>query len=318
MSVAVIDGDLIGFKASAACETRFVIATHKQSNRTKRFDNRTKFKDWLKSQDKWEESDFDITDDRDVEPIANCLHTVKSMINNIQEMSGCSEVKIVVQGEGNFRDNLLLPTKYKSSRQDQIRPAHLKEVQGYLINKYKAERANGKESDDFLSMYAWEGFKTKKKIVQCTVDKDANQCQGWLLNWDKMQEPEFISGLGDIHLDNKGKLRGKGRKWLYIQATVGDPSDCYKPTELTTFRYGEKAAFNDFNDLKSDKECWQKMNDLYSKWYPEPFTYTAWNGEEVNATYIDMMQLYVDAAHMLRWEGDRVIVRDVLEKMRII
>jgi len=317
MSLVVLDGDLIGFKASAACEKRFIRAVHKGSNRSKEFQHRTAFRDWLKEQEKWEETDFDIIDDRIVDPIENCLHTVKVMVDNIWKGSGCSEFKIVVQGEGNFRDGLLLPTKYKSNRTDSIRPLHLKEVQGYLVGKYKAEKANGQESDDVLAAYAYEGFKTKKRIVQATVDKDAKQCMGWLYDWDKMQEPKFISGLGELSLNSKGKVDGYGRKWLYLQSVIGDPSDAYKPTELAGVKYGEKTALKDFSGLQTDKDCWRKMVDLYKSWYPEEAKYTAWNGEEIVASYLDLMQMYLDCAHMRRWVGDQLNVRDTLNRLEI-
>lgn len=317
MSLCIVDGDLIGFKAAAACETRFIIVTHKQSKRSKQFNNRTEFKEWLKQNDRWSEDDFEIQDDRAVEPIANCLHTVKAMLKNIQAATGCSELKVVVQGEGNFRDNIPLPVKYKSGRQDMIRPHHLGEVKDYLLRKYKAEKANGCESDDILSMYAWEGYKRKKRYVQCTIDKDAKQCSGYLYDWDKMSEPKFIEGLGQVFLNSKNKLDGFGRKWLYYQATVGDPSDSYKPTQLCKATYGEKSFFKDFADLKTDKECWQKIHDLYLSWYPEEFMYTDWTGEGRVSNHIDMMQSYFDCAHMRRWKDDRIVVKDILDKMGV-
>ena len=312
MSLCVIDGDIVGFKAAAACETRFIRAVHTESGKEKEFKHRTEFRSWLKTQDKWQEGDFTVIDDRQVEDIANCLHTIKVMVNNIFESSGCDDLKIVVQGDGNFRDELPLPTKYKGGRQDMIRPLHLKEAQSYLISKYKAERANGQEGDDILAAYAYEGFKSKKKIVQCTTDKDAKQCAGWLYNWDKMQEPIFIQGLGKLEINSKGKLDGYGRKWLYYQATCGDPSDSYNPAELAKAKYGEKSFYKDFTELETDKACWLKMEEIYKKWYPETFTYTAWDGVNHTVDHIDIMQIYMDCAHMRRWEGDQIDVRKVL------
>lgn len=317
MSLAVIDGDIISYKVAAACERRSIIVTHKQSGRSKEWNTRTEFKDWLVINDKWQLEDFDIEDKQTPEPIEFCLTTVKQMVNNIHKMSGCGEVKLVVQGTGNFRDDLLLPTKYKSSRSANIKPLLLGGVKEYIVRKYKAELAHGWESDDVLSAYAYEGFRTKKKIVQCTPDKDAKMCSGWLLNWDKMTEPKFISGLGTLFLDAKGKLDGYGRKWLMYQASVGDSSDCYKPTELTKYKYGEKSALKDFGELQTDKECWERLATLYKTWYPEQFTYTAWNGEQVEADYLHMMQLYIDAAHMRRFKEDKLNVKEILGKLGV-
>jgi hypothetical protein len=311
MSLVVIDGDLISYKASAASEKRTIVVTNTKKSK-KEFANRTEFKEWAKENNRPLE-DFTIEDIQTEEPIENCLHTVKMMLEGIHQASGCDEMKVVVQGVGNFRDDLLLPTKYKSNRAGQAKPVHLAEARSYLLGKYKAETANGWESDDVLAAYAYEGFKTKKRIVQATIDKDAAQCMGWLYNWDKMNYPEFVSGLG--HIDAKGK--GQGRKFLYYQMVVGDPSDCYKPTELVSFKYGAASAFKDFGSLETDKECWLKMKELYQLWYPEEFSYTAWNGDEVKADWVSMMQLYADCAHMKRFEGDRLNVKETLNKLEI-
>lgn len=313
MSLVVVDGDLISYKASAASETRTILVTNKDTGKTKEFANRTAFKDWGKEECK-DISMYSIEDVQTPEPLENCLHTVKMMLQGIHEASGCKEMKVVVQGEGNFRDSLLLPTKYKSNRSENQKPIHLTEARNYLLGKYKAEQAHGQESDDVLASYAYEGYKSKQRIVQATIDKDANQCAGWLLNWDKMKEPQFISGLGTITKDGKGI----GRKFLYYQMVVGDPSDCYKPTELTKFKYGAASAFKDFGELTTDKECWERMKELYRSWYPEDFTYTAWNGEEVQGGWLQMMQLYADCAHMKRYEGDRLDVEITLNKMGLL
>lgn len=310
MSLVVVDGDLISYKASAASETRTILVTNKDTGKTKEFANRTAFKDWGKEECK-DISMYSIEDVQTPEPLENCLHTVKMMLQGIHEASGCKDMKVVVQGEGNFRDSLLLPTKYKSNRAENQKPIHLTEARNYLLGKYKAEQAHGQESDDVLASYAYEGYKTKQRIVQATIDKDANQCAGWLLNWDKMKEPQFISGLGSITKDGKGF----GRKFLYYQMVVGDPSDCYKPTELTKFKYGAASAFKDFGELNTDKECWEKMKKLYQSWYPDDFTYIAWSGEEVEGSWLQMMQLYADCAHMKRFEGDRLDVKNTLDKM---
>lgn len=311
-SLCVIDGDLISYRASAASETRTILVTNTEHGSSKEFANRTEFKAWASENNK-DVADYKIEDVQTPEPVENCLHTIKVMLENIHKASGCDEMKVVVQGKGNFRDNLLLPTKYKSNRSNMQKPVHLTEAKNYLLGKYKAETANGRESDDVLASYAYEGFRDKKRIVQATIDKDARQCSGWLYDWDKMTEPQFIQGLGKI--DAQGK--GYGRKFLYYQAAVGDPSDGYKPTELVTYKYGAATAYKDFGELQTDKECWQQLANLYKMWYPEDFTYTAWTGEVVEADWKWMLQMYLNCAHMQRWDGDRINLEMVLDKMGV-
>lgn len=317
MSLVVIDGDLISFMSSAACEDRFITARHKQSGRSKQFGTRTLFKQWLSENPRWDIDDFEIVDERNVEDVANCLHTIKMMVSNIVTKAGCKDLKIVLEGEENFRNDILLPSRYKSNRKDMLKPALLGEARDYLRRKYRAEFANGWEADDVLSAYAYEGYKTKKRIIQATIDKDALQCPGWLFNWNKMESPEHIHGLGELHTDSKGKVRGKGRKWLYFQWISGDSSDGYKPSSLADCKFGEKSAFSVLSPCDTDKECLIAIRDLYQSWYPEEFTYTAWNGEEINSNYKHQMQMYLDCARMRRWKDDVVLVEDMYEKMEI-
>ena len=56
--ICIIDGDLLAFKASAANETRGIIALHKPSGRTKSFKHRTELKETIG--DKFPIEDFDI------------------------------------------------------------------------------------------------------------------------------------------------------------------------------------------------------------------------------------------------------------------
>lgn len=316
--LVVIDGDLIGFKAAAACETR-TIDVYKGEDFVGNFKHRTEFKASIAGGDTLFE-DFTIQDKQEVESLPNCLHTVKAMIQGIKEACGVSEVKVVVQGDGNFRDELLLPTKYKGARVGNIKPLLLSDCRNYLIRQFKAELANGQESDDVLAAYAYEGFTNKKYIVQASTDKDANSNVGYLYNWDKMDKPVLINGLGELVRDSKGKVSGTGRKWFYHQILFGDRADSYIPYELSGKRFGEKASFDILNCLTTDKECWQSVYDTYKLWYPEPFEYTAWNEVVVQGSALQQMQMYIDCAHMRRFGGDtpdRVVAEDVLTKLGV-
>lgn len=316
-NMVVVDGDLVTFKAAAACETR-TIDVHDGSEFFGNFPNRTAFKAFLKSKipDKTIE-DFEVTDKQEVESIANCLHTVKVMLQSIQAVCEVSHVKVIQQGDGNFRDQLLLPSKYKGNRVDSIKPLLLGECKDYIARQFDNEYANGQESDDVCASYAYKGFTEKKRIIQASTDKDANSNVGFLYNWDKMDKPEMIHGFGSLERNVKGKVSGKGRVWFYHQILFGDRADHYCPYELTQSKFGEKASFDTLSKLSTDRECWQAIYDTYIKWYPEPFEYIAWNGDVVKGDALQQMQMYIDCAHMRRYDGDRLNVQDILSKMGV-
>lgn len=313
--IAVIDGDLLAFKASAANEVRSIKALHKPSQRSKIFKHRTELKELIG--DKFPIEDFEIEDVQECEDISHALHTVKRMIKNICDSCNTDQFEIYLSGKDNFRDELELPQKYKGNREGLMIPLQLKEVKRYLIDFQKAEIVIG-EADDKISMRQWEGLKNKHKVIGCSTDKDSMGTDGYVFNWDKMTEPMLVKGLGEIYLDEKGKVRGHGAKWKYLQWIVGDTIDGLNPCYLAKIKYGEKSGYKLLRDLQTDRECWKAIHDLYKSWYPEEVTYTDQCGREVRKDYLGIAQVYWDGIHMLRWEGDFVDIREVMQKMEII
>jgi len=311
--LAVIDGDTVAFRAAAMNERRSIVVTHKPTGRTSEFDNRTAFKEHIGT--KWDILDFDIEDKQTPEDIRYALGAAKATIKSICEKLDTSNYKVVMSGEGNFRLDIPLPKRYKHKRPE-AKPLQLKAVRDYLIKHHAADVTSGCEADDVLAQWAWRGFKEGKEIVQCSQDKDAYSNAGYLYNFVKDEDILYISGLGELHLEGT-KVKGTSRKWEYAQIMLGDSVDCYKPTDLCKVKFGDKSVYNLLVDLKTDKECWEAMACTYKLWYPEPVCYKAWDGVEHTKDYLDILQMYVDCAHMRRWENDRVIVKDVLTKLKI-
>ena len=83
-------------------------------------------------------------------------------------------------------------------------------------------------------------------------------------------------------------------------------------------RFGDKAIWDLLKDCKTDKEALQTVYNKYKEWYPSPVTYTAWDGKEYTVSHVEILQMIVDCAHMRRFEGDRVVIENVLDKLQII
>lgn len=314
--IVVIDGDEIAFQIAAACETRSILATNLISKQGCEFKHRTEMKKFLQGLDIPEEF-FSIEDLQVADELPNALHSVKVVVDNIKSACKADKIEMYISGKDNFRDNIPLPSKYKDNRKDTIRPLLLNDIRAYLVKKYSATVVDGVEVDDVLCYRMWNGYKSKQKIIGATIDKDACGSSGWLYNRDKMTEPEFIEGLGELYLDSKGKVRGKGRKWLYTQWLIGDPTDFYNPCEICKVKYGEKSAYKLLKDLTNDKECVQAVYNQYKEWYPSEVKYTDWQGNEVVTDVIGIMQMYLDCARMRRWDGDTVNVKDMLSKLGV-
>lgn len=315
-TIAVIDGDLLAFKASAANETRSIEALHNPTGRTKVFKHRTELKETI-DLEKFPLDTFTITDKQEAADLSYALHTVKKMIEGICKVCKTDQYEIYLSGSDNFRDKLPLPSKYKGNRDGMIRPLQLTEVKEYLIKVHKAEVVVG-EADDKISIRQYDGVKSKTKIIGCSTDKDSLGTDGWIYNWDTMEKPMLVKGLGELYIDDKGKVRGHGSKWKYLQWIVGDTIDGLNPCELAGVKFGEKSGYKILVDLQTEKDCWQAVHDLYLKWYPESVEYIDQNGVKCCADYLDIAQVYWDGIHMLRWEGDKVNIREVMQRMGIV
>lgn len=314
--IAVLDGDEICYSIAAACEDRTIKATNQLNNEFSSFKHRTELKKFLHGLEV--PDDFYLIEDVQVaDDIANACHSVKVSVDSIKQACKADKIEVYLSGKDNFRDLIPLPTKYKSNRQDQLRPILLDEVRAYMVKKYKAVIVNGEEVDDVVCHRMWDGAKAGQKIIGVTRDKDSLGSTGWLYNRDKMTEPEYIEGLGELHIDAKNKVRGKGRKWGYLQWLIGDTTDGYRPTEICGAKYGEKSAYKLLEPLKTDKECIQAVYETYKSWYPNEVKYVDWQGNEVVTDVIGIMQMYMDCYRMRRWRGDSVSVKELLIKMGI-
>lgn len=215
----------------------------------------------------------------------------------------------------------LLP--YKGNREGVLRPLLLDEMKQYVIDSHNAKLVIGIEADDACSMATVEGYKawkkagrTGKRTIACAVDKDALQTEGWHFNPNKDEEPRLIEGFGGLWLDDKGKVTGSGRMWLYQQVANGDASDNYCANCFSEKKWAEKGAFAALKDCTTDKEAFTALVGVFKKLYPEKKTVEGCKGPvEIDAMYV--MQECFTMAMMLRHEGDSINVKSVLDKLGV-
>lgn len=314
--IAIIDGDLIAYRAAAANETRSVRVTHKVTGQVTEHAHRTGFKEHIKGI--FEADEFLIEDVQTPEDIKFALNGAKSSIKSLCDACEADEYEVYLSGKTNFRDALPLPTKYKSSREGGIRPMQLKECREYLVKHHEAFHAEGCEADDKLAQRCYEGLRSGDITIACTIDGDQNGVAGWMYNWNKMSAPKLVSGLGSIELikDNKD-FDGYGRKFFFAQWVLGDATDCFKPCEIAKKKFGVVAMYNLLKDCNTDRECVEAVYKQYKTWYPGVVEYTCWEGKQHTTDAIGLMDLYAACAHMVRFPGDRIDTRKLLTKLEI-
>lgn len=322
--VLVLDGDEIAFQIAAACEQRGILVTNKTNESQHGFKTRTQLKEFLHGLEVPEDF-YSVEDTQIAEPIANACRTVKAKLNTLKEKFQTENVELYFSGKDNFRLALPLPEQYKSSRADKIKPLLLSELKEYMIKYHNAKIVDGDEADQMVAQRMWDGYKSGRKIIGITEDKDARSNQGWLYNPAK-DELTFIDGYGGLIKDEKGKVRGYGRSWLYHQLLIGDWStDHFCPRQIIKAvtgkvpKFGEVASYNLLSECKTDKEAWVVVHNQYLSWFgKEPFSYVSWSGETFTGDYLDALQMIWDCAFMKRFPDDNVKVRNVLKKLGVI
>lgn len=315
-TTAIVDLDTPCYAAAAVCDNRSVLVKHEPTGKTKVFKNRTEFKDLLKSKGKSNFEEYSFEDIQEPEPIENACHTLKMGINRILEAVEPDEVIYVISGSSNFRDNLPLPTKYKSSRASILRPALLGDVREFVKKKYKPLVTQNEEADDMQIYLGYEELYKGNKPVLVSIDKDCLAYSGlFIFNQDKSElGVQEIPKLGYLEIDSKNKVRGKGFLWYCFQHLVGDIVDGYRPTDLTNVKFGEKSAYKILVGCKTEQEALLAVLDTYKKWYPDTFTYTDWQGVEHEANHKTILDLYFKCCRMKSHEFDELNAEEFFAK----
>lgn len=332
-SLLVIDGDWLAFMVACALEKKSVKIYDESDVFVKEYKNKTLFKADTKNYN----PNFRIEDSQSLPKNykSNMIFLVKKHIAKFLLESKCQSVLIAMGGPTNFRTDLHLPKAYKGSRKDLAKPLALYEVRDYVTNTFPSVISEGEEADDILSKYQFMSYQNReRRIVACTLDKDARGTPGYLYNPNESYLT-FIDGLGYVERTakestsgtKKYKFYGEGRKWFYAQLLTGDKADDYYPCDIykqitenpsKSPLITDLKAFNYLNPCTTDKECWEVISNIYKEWYKDVKEWKDFKGKTVTGDWIDILQLYVDVVHMRRFENDRVIVKNVLSKFDII
>jgi len=320
MRVAIIDGDTLSYRSAAASEERTVVVKHLRTGREKEFKNRTEFKEFLKSKGfEYVESDYTISDKQVADPEEYCYHSVKIQVDKIVKAVDAELVEVYVGGEGNFREKLELPHKYKGHRSDTIRPLLLDKTKFYVLNKYTGGLVTGYEADDHLHIRGYELLNSGHDPILCSQDKDARQAVNLkLYNWTlDNAKIESIPVFGELRYDSiKKKIVGEGLKWLCFQVVLGDSTDNYRPTDLCNAKFGQQSAFKLLKDTKTVDELFSAVEKQYQKWYPRPVTYTTWDGNTVTKDWKGLLDMYFSCAYMLREVNDQTTFDSLWKEFR--
>lgn len=313
--IAVIDLDYIKYAVGSVGEKRHIEVFNEAGQLIGDWKTRTEFKTECKASN-LEYSDYTIVDIQTPEPLANVLHSAKSMVHQAIKLSGCdSYVGYLGRGQS-FRVERSTLLEYKGSRKKSIKPLWLGEIEQYLVKQFGAIYVEGIEADDQCVIDCYGN-----NNVLVFVDKDYYGCGIQGINVNKPDEGIVnCNRFGKLWRDDKGTVRGYGRLFFYFQIASGDTADCYKANCMSDIKWGEVAAYNALKDTTNDREALTALVGVYKFLYPEPKTVTGWRGDMIEIDWMYCLSENWELCRMLRSMDELtnvITAKSVLDKLGV-
>ena len=207
-TAVLVDGDSLVYRCGFAAEKTFYLVAEQAGENTEY----TACKDYKEAKGRAVDLSC-IWTRKEIEPIENCLHTVKSALRGITEATGSTELIVVLSGKSNFREDIY--PEYKANRINVPKPKYYREIRDYLVQHWKAVvTKDNLEADDLLGIYAMQLRSDGRDLVIVTQDKDLDQIPGRHYDWT-------TAAFEDISPE-------QGIRNFYTQLLTGDSTDNIK------------------------------------------------------------------------------------------
>lgn len=194
------------------------MVTHVDTGWEREFKNVTEFygrgklrnKGWIGEQNKERKNDGrslisaeDFTIERDSRIVMSDKVSKEHIISSIEAIKSkawCGELKLMIGGSTNYRNDLWISKKYKGNRGK--KPKRFKAIREWFIAEYNPIIADGCETDDTVSIMCWKGYKEAVKqqskdacsTVLISIDKDLDQVPSYHFNYSNHEaNPIWIS-----------------------------------------------------------------------------------------------------------------------------
>lgn len=201
-------------------------------------------------------------------------HALKLQIEKIinDNRKWIDDFKIVLHGEGNFRNDIATIAPYKGQRKE--KPLFWQAVKDWAFKTYKDSLiiAQGEESDDIVSQMAFTEYmrvgENPKKFSVCIagVDKDLLQIVSHHYNYDK-NEYCWVGRTEAAYNFYTQLLKGDSSD--NILGLVDLPPEIRKEYGLKGKGIGDKAAERLLEGLETPKEMMERCVSLYEVMYKE-------------------------------------------------
>ena len=197
---------------------------------------------------------------------------IESSVEAILKKPWCRELKIVIGGKSNYRNDIV--NNYKTGRPP--KPQRFKPLRDWVIETYSPTISENCEADDVVSTSGWKSFnkaklagdKDEADVVIIGIDKDNLQAPGWHYNYSHHEaNPKWVSEF-------------EANRNFFVQLLLGDDTDnikaltavrserlWYKKPKNEWSNCGEKKAKYLIGQCQSTKEMLLLCEELYKEYF---------------------------------------------------
>lgn len=199
------------------------------------------------------------------EPIENCLHSVKLMINHFLDITEADSYSCFLTGQGNFRESIATIQPYKGNRPDK-KPTHYNAITDYIMEHHNGEMVCGMEADDAMGIEQFADYTSKRgegplETIICTIDKDLDMIPGLHYSWAIQRKGVVVrpERIYTVDMDEADRA-------FYTQLLSGDATDNIPGVP----GLGKIRSTSIINECQDEEEMYWTALCEYSKKYKRP------------------------------------------------
>ena len=338
MSYMILDADFLAYTVACVYQETYIMATHPAIKEPVKLKNKTElYGDWRKKDGGFvleynqlnftdlKADDFTWTEHQEPLSLKEAKKSVSTRIQGLLDETGAEYYRGYVGRGEVFRVEMSTLWKYKDNRADTMRPYHLTALKQYLVDDHNCTWVEKLESDDAVAIdgaKAYNTWKTTRKSddkgILVFEDRDLCQVDGWQYQVGRSTKPELRVGFGELYRDDKGKVRGWGRKHLYWQMMRHETSDNFAAQCFSDVKWGDVSAFKLLDGATNDKQAFEALCKGFKTLYPEPKTIIGWRGEPILIDWLYVFNECFNLSKMLRSADEKPTdVKAVLTKLGI-
>jgi hypothetical protein len=192
--------------------------------------------------------------ERDVEPVENALHNVRSLVEDALEKLGVTpdEMTMYLSGSTNYREGIATIKPYKGNRDPDHKPVHGPAIREYMHKCWNVVVSEDEEADDVVGYSHYKMWlRDEQSSIICSVDKDLDMIPGMHYNFVK-EDSYYVP-------------EDKADYYFYCQLLTGDSTDNIPGIPGV----GPKRAGAILEGAKSITTYYERVKGEYEKAYPE-------------------------------------------------